>query len=134
LDRNTINTRFNRWLQGSLADYDGEWAYGKVERRVFVERLLPSNGPLVDLTFRGHNGNISIVSVATDFKTPAQKSAYYTPEGIRAEVDLEQLEQLDVISLPPDFSLPPVFDEALAHAKTLSFRDRLRSGGFHMGR
>ena len=66
-DRNTINTRFNRWLQGSPADYD-EWAYGQVERKVFVERLLASNGPLVDLSFRGHNGNISFATVATDFR------------------------------------------------------------------
>jgi hypothetical protein len=116
LDRNTINTRFNRWLQESKADY-GEWAYGQVERRVFVERLLPSNGPLVDLTFRGHDGNISFATVVTDLKTPEQKYAYYSPEGIRAEVDLEQL---DAMSLPADFSLPPVFDEALGHAKTLS--------------
>jgi hypothetical protein len=31
--------RCNRWLQGSLADY-GEWAYGQVEWRVFVDALF----------------------------------------------------------------------------------------------
>jgi len=109
LDRKTINNRFCRWLQGSLAD-KGEWAYGPIERKIFVERLLP--GPIVDLSFRSHNGNISLVTIATGFKTPEQKYSFYKPDGIRLETDLEQ-------ALPSDFPLPPVFNEALAHAKTL---------------
>jgi TupA-like ATPgrasp len=113
-DRQAINNCFNCWLEESLADEEGEWAYEPIERRVFVERLVSSNGPIIDMTFRGHNGNISFVTIATGFKTPEARYSYYTPEGVRSEQNFEPN------SLVVDFPLPPVFQEALAYAKTLS--------------
>lgn len=112
--------RLARWLQP--APRLGEWGYSQVAPRLFVERLIGDPGDVVDLTFRCHDGEVSIAFVATHWKSGAAAAAYFTPAGERIDVLVDGAARLAADVLAPD-----VFGRAAAIARRLSIGiDQLR--------
>lgn len=107
--------RLGRWLRpaGRL----GEWGYSQVTPRLFVERLIGSPERIVDLTFRCHDGGISLAFNATRWKSDEAAATYLDANGQRIHRPVEGARQLTEDVLAP---------EVLARAA--DFARRLSSG------
>src|SRR5690606_25815967 len=84
--------RLARWLKP--ASRKGEWGYSQVTPRLFVERLIGEPGGIVDLTFRCHDGAISVAFVATHWKSDAALASYLTADGERIDRPVDGAGQL----------------------------------------
>ncbi len=115
LPREALNRRVDGWLQQTFG-HGEQWGYRKIKPKVFVERLVASDGPLLDFTVRGVDGEALLVAIATAYKTDDEKIAYFTLDGMQ----LPPTGTMSIADLPPGFPVPPVFDEAVAHTRTLS--------------
>ncbi len=105
--------RLRRWLRPAVRL--GEWGYGQVSPRLFVERLMGGGREIVDLTFRCHDGAISAAFVATQWKTAAARAAYCTAAGELIDRPVEGAGQLTADPLAPG-----VFARAAELARSLS--------------
>jgi hypothetical protein len=105
--------RLRRWLRPSSRL--GEWGYSQVMPRLFVERLLGGDAGVVDLTFRCHDGTISVAFVATRWKSDAARAAYFTAEGALIDRPVEGAGRLAADPLAPG-----VFVRAAELARRLS--------------
>lgn len=105
--------RLGRWLKP--AGRKGEWGYSQVTPRLFVERLIGEPGGIVDLTFRCHDGMVSIAFLATHWKSDAALASYLTPTGERIDRPVEGAGQLRENVLAPG-----VFARAAEQARELS--------------
>ena len=105
--------RLRRWLRpsGRL----GEWGYSLVQPRLFVERLIGDGGGIVDLTFRCHDGTISMAFIATHWKSGDARAAYFTADGERIDRPVEGAGRLAADPLAPG-----VFGRAAEMARVLS--------------
>jgi alpha-D-ribose 1-methylphosphonate 5-triphosphate synthase subunit PhnG len=83
--------------------------------RLFVERLLGGDAGVVDLTFRCHDGTISVAFVATRWKSDAARAAYFTAEGALIDRPVEGAGRLAADPLAPG-----VFVRAAELARRLS--------------
>jgi hypothetical protein len=112
--------RLARWLRP--ASRLGEWGYSQVSPRLFVERLIGGPDGVVDLTFRCHDGAISVAFVATHWKSDAAQGAYLTADGRRIDRLVEGAGQLEV-----DVLAAGVFARAADYARRISVGlDQLR--------
>jgi hypothetical protein len=112
--------RFTRWLR--RVRRLGEWGYSQVVPRLLVERLIGGPAGVVDLTFRCHDGEISVAFVATQWKTGAAEATYLTPAGQRIDRPVEGARLLT-----RDVLASGVFTRAADHARRLSIGfDQLR--------
>ncbi|RYG97478.1 MAG: hypothetical protein EON57_13700 [Alphaproteobacteria bacterium] len=105
--------RLARWLEP--ASRLGEWGYSQVPPRLFVERLIGGPDGIVDLTFRCHDGAISVAFVATHWKSASAQGAYLTADGQRIDRAVE-----GAAPLPGDVLAPGVFARAADHARRIS--------------
>ncbi len=104
--------RLRRWLQpsGRL----GEWGYSQVTPRLFVEQLIGGEDGIVDLTFRCHDGVISLAFVATHWKSGAAQAAYFTADGQWIDQPVDGAGRLTADPLAPG-----VFARAADYARRL---------------
>jgi hypothetical protein len=105
--------RFLRWLEPKGGP--GEWGYTQVRPRLFVERAIGGDDAVVDLTFRSHDGVISVAFVATQWKSEAAQGAYLSADGQRIDRPVEGAARLDDDVLPSG-----VFERAAAYARRIS--------------
>lgn len=105
--------RLRRWLRPPTRL--GEWGYSQLRPRLFVERLLGGDTGVVDLTFRCHDGTISVAFVATRWKSAAARAAYFTAEGAMIDRPAEGAGRLAADPLAPG-----VFVRAAELARRLS--------------
>jgi TupA-like ATPgrasp len=114
--RQEIESLFRKYLLVNQAETgDCEWAYGAIDRKVFVEKYISGRVPLMDISVRAHDGHISLVSIATFYKTPDSRISYFYPNGSRHQGDDEP-----ALSLSADFKIPKNFHEAINYAESLS--------------
>jgi hypothetical protein len=104
--------RFRRWLRPVRRL--GEWGYSQARPRLFVERLLGWPDGVVDLTFRCHDGNISVAFCATSWKSAGEAATYLTRDGKPIEGTATGAE------LPNDVLLPGVYERAADFARRIS--------------
>jgi hypothetical protein len=117
LSREEITGRFRRWL-ASHRSGEGEWASGQIDRKVFVERLVEADGPMIDLGIRAFDGQIGVISIATDYKTKDARWSYVTADGkiLERPEDATRADRLD-----SGFVVPPgILPMALRYAGELS--------------
>lgn len=112
--------RLTRWLKPS--GRKGEWGYSQVSPRLFVERLIGPSDRVVDLTFRCHDGAVSVAFVATNWKSDAAMASYLDADGTRIDRAVEGAGQLT-----HDVLASGVFVQARELARRLSLgSDQLR--------
>lgn len=102
---------FRQWLQRVRA---GEWAYKDVPHRILVERELAPQGTMIDFSFRGFDGHLSLAHVASSYKTPAVRFSYFSLDGRRVA------EARNTEPMSADFVVPDAFAEAAAFARQLT--------------
>jgi len=119
LPRAELNRQFHRWLRASALrhrirwlDSSQEWAYRPVPPRIFVERQVGAGGRFVDISVRVMDGVPILVSCSLDAKTADKTIGYFWPDGT-------PLVGPDTNTLPPEFTLPPRFAEAIGLAGQL---------------
>lgn len=105
--------RLRRWLRP--ATRLGEWGYGQVRPRLVVEREVGGGRDIIDLTFRCHDGAISMAFVATQWKSGSARAAYCTPAGDLIDRPVDGAGRLAIDPLAPG-----VFSRAAGLARTLS--------------
>lgn len=76
----TLRKRFRHWLRWPRRG-PAEWAYGRVPRRLVLERLVADPSELIELTFRCQDGQIASAFIAVNWKTPAARGCYLTVDG-----------------------------------------------------
>jgi TupA-like ATPgrasp len=118
--RADVERIFRRWLSIDWSKYYSEWAYSSVKRRIFVEELVGDKNNLFDISVRAHNGDVSIASVAINWKMENQQYGYYLPDGSRYDDEFDFLSVPTKYKLNRDFVVPKPFFEALDAAKILS--------------
>jgi len=111
--RNVLERRTRRWLGRRWARL-GEWAYGEVTPRLYVERLIGGGRPIMDLNIRTFDGQVAVAFLAHRWKTPEGRAAYLDPDGHRLMLDVD-----GPGSLPADFATPPAFHAARRYAEQL---------------
>lgn len=112
--------RLSRWLKP--ASRLGEWGYSQVPPRLFVERLIGGSDGVVDLTFRCHDGAVSVAFVATHWKSEAAQGAYLTADGQLIDGLVEGAARLEAY-----VPAPGIFARAADYARRLSIGlDQLR--------
>jgi hypothetical protein len=118
--RAAVERIFRRWLSIDWSKYYSEWAYRSVKRRIFVEEFIPNQNHFVDISIRAHNGDVSIASLAINWKMGNQQYGYYLPDGSRYDDEFDFLSVPKTYKLNQDFVVPKPFFEALDAAKILS--------------
>ena len=116
LPRAEVDAKLDGWL-ARRADNEAQWAYGQVPPRLMVERMVGEGSPLQEMTFRCCDGRASTASVYLAQKTPAEKRACFTPEGVRYPYETGMS---PTRRLPDDYRVGPEFFEARALAERLS--------------
>lgn len=116
LDQAELERTLERWL-GNRFDHELQWAYGQVQPRLLVERLVGNGAPLSEMTFRCSDGKVATAFVAIEQKTARERHAYFTGAGER----LPPKHGLQPASLlPDDYELPESFWRARQAAEVLS--------------
>lgn len=116
LPRPELDALLDGWLQRRF-DTELQWAYGLVPPTLMVERLVGDGAPLTEMTFRCSGGKVATAFVATEQKTPRERNAYFTADGMRLPPKRGTApEKL----LPADYVLPEIFWRARDVAETLS--------------
>lgn len=109
-----IQSKVRDWLRKPLCGL-GEWAYGRLPPRLFIERLHGTPDEVVDLNFRCQNGRIASAFAGFAWKTPNAFGAYLSADG-RPLLDTgEEMAERVKTRIPSSF-----FDKAAAIVKQLS--------------
>lgn len=119
LDFTRLIPLVSAWLRTTHGVKDHQWGYLHLQKKLFLEELIPANGPegLLDISIRCADGRAVIGSVSTDIDTENVKIAYFDEQGKRI---LEGDGPPSTSRLPLDFSLPPAYSEAVSCAIKLS--------------
>jgi hypothetical protein len=112
-DEATIRNRFAAWLKRPRRGR-GEWAYGRLPRRLLIERLVGTPDDLVDLTFRCQNGRIASAFAGFAQRTPEERGVYLSAEGIPLAATPIDMADRARRAVPPE-----LFRRAAAIAATL---------------
>jgi hypothetical protein len=82
VDRAVLKETADRWLRSVHGESAGEWAYSRVEPRLFVEESIgDADGDLIELNVRASNGRPILGSAIGHNKTPRQWTVYLDLEG-----------------------------------------------------
>ena len=119
LDFTRLIPLVSAWLRTTHGVKDHQWGYLHLQKKLFLEELIPANGPagLLDISIRCTDGRAVIGSVSADIDTENVKIAYFDAQGKRI---LEGDGPPNRSRLPLDFSLPPAYSEAVSCAIKLS--------------
>ena len=118
-DRTDLERTIRRWRTApAYGRKDAEWAYGQIERRIFVEEMLGSEDePPVEINIRAGAGKVGYGSLLLHAKTDRQSLIYFSCNGERLGIEpapgVTEAE-LDAIGLPEGYH------DAVAQAAKLS--------------
>ncbi|MFZ2469909.1 MAG: ATP-grasp fold amidoligase family protein [Parvibaculum sedimenti] len=118
-DRDELAQTIRCWRsERAYGRKDAEWAYGQIERRIFVEEMLGNEDePPVEINIRAGAGKVSYVSLLLHAKTDRESLIYFSRDGKRLGVEPAPGvtdAELDAIALPEGYQL------AVAQAARLS--------------
>jgi hypothetical protein len=114
-ERSHLIATCRRWLSSDWGRHHGEWHYGKVQRRIFLEELVGGDGPLFDLQVRAGGGRVGLCSIVLDAKTRQQSVRYMDPEGRIVMAGLDPSTQI-----PSSIATPRALQRAVIAARRLS--------------
>lgn len=119
-DRSALRKKIKRWLRSGYGRKSGEWAYSKVEPRLFVEEAIgDAEAGLIELNVRAGNGKAILGSVIGKCKTPDQWSVYLDPEGAPT-LGMRDPEGSPIIPLPKGLAVMEPYRLAVQFAQKLS--------------
>jgi hypothetical protein len=82
VDRAALKEKTDRWLGSVHGVSTGEWAYSRVEPKLFVEEAIgDAEGDLIEFNVRAGNGRAILGSVIGHNKTPNQWVVYLDRDG-----------------------------------------------------
>ena len=81
-NRAELQRQTKKWLRSTFGKKDGQWAYSRVEPKLFVEESIgDAEDGLLEFNVRASDGQISLGSVIKYCKTPRQWFCYLDAEG-----------------------------------------------------
>lgn len=120
VDRRMLKEVSAGWLGRHYGGVHGEWAYGGVEPRLFVEEAVgDSDAGMVELQVRGGRGKAILGSVLGYIKTPRQWVVYLDEDG-RVMKGAGGIAKGVREELPPGLEIAAAYREACEHTRRLS--------------
>ncbi len=120
-DHQAVLRTAERWLNESHGWRTGEWGYGGVQRKLFVEVeiVAPPGSETVDCNCFCAMGRFIYCRVILDIGTPDERTAFFDRDGRR--LTGTSLGKLGAKSpLPDDFRLPEAYFVAVSAAEEIS--------------
>ena len=119
-DRVALREKTGRWLNSVHGRKGGEWAYSKVEPKLFVEESVgDAEAGLIEFNVRACNGKAILGSVMGKCKTPDQWSVYLDPEGAPT-AGMSDPEGSPIVPLPEGLAVMEPYRRAVQFAQKLS--------------
>jgi hypothetical protein len=119
-DRQALRNKTRKWLRSGYGRKGGEWAYSKVEPRLFVEESVgDAEADLIEINVRAGNGKAILSSVMGRCKTPNQWAVYLDPEGAPTP-GMSDPEGAPIIPLPKGIAVTEPYRRAVQFAQKLS--------------
>ncbi len=119
-DRGALRAKTERWLGSVYGRKGGEWAYSKVEPKLFVEEAVgDAEAGLIEINVRACNGKAIMGSVMGKCKTPNQWAVYLDPEGAPT-LGMRDPEGSPISPLPKGLALMEPYHRAVQFAQKLS--------------
>ncbi len=114
--RAEIAATARRWLATRWGRHRGEWHYGLVSPRLYVEELIePADAPLFEIQVRAGGGDARLCALVQDVKTPRQAIRYLGADGAPLRKNMQGY------AVIPDTVPPPAaFGRAVETARLLS--------------
>lgn len=105
LDYSILANATATWMRRNLDASRGEWSYGEVPRRLFIEAdLTLGDEPVVDFSVYVFGDEITHISVMTNHKTAGAQFARFDCSGRR--MPIPRLLSKEYTILSDDFALP----------------------------
>lgn len=119
-DRQKLKETTDKWLATSYGVRDGEWAYGKVERRLFVEESIGDvDTDMLEFQVRAGDGKCILGSVMGHAKTSRQWVVYLDEDGVPVRQVPGKAKGLRA-TLPEGLDIRAPYLEAVRHTRSLS--------------
>ena len=120
VDRAALKETTDRWLGSVHGVSTGEWAYSKVEPKLFVEEAIgDAEGDLIEFNVRAGNGRAILGSVIGHNKTPSQWVVYLDLDG-NPTAGATAKAGTPVPPLPDSMDVRPPYRLALRYTEKLS--------------
>jgi hypothetical protein len=120
VDRAALKEQADRWLRSVHGMSTGEWAYSRVEPKLFVEESIgDADGDLIEFNVRAGNGRPIVGSVIGHNKTPRQWTVYLDLEG-NPTAGATDPPGRPAPPLPDHLDVLPPYQLALRYAEKLS--------------
>lgn len=122
IDRHKLNGQINRWRRAfyPYGQKDGEWAYGEIAPKIFVERMVldkDGNEPmLINVLIMG--GEPQIFAILVNVRNGIGRIAVFNPDGTKIGTNLGHF-QPEENRFPEDFTPPTVIGEIIEHARAV---------------
>jgi hypothetical protein len=123
VDRALIDERIARWLTRPHGIMHGEWVYGQIPPRVFIEKLVttPGDPEFVDICCHTLMGRCLLVTVDKDVKKKSERIALYDAQANRLPIQFRDNASAEPCAeLPEDFTVPATFAEAVRCAESIA--------------
>lgn len=119
-DRRRLMRTVRRWLRGDFGARKGEWAYGQVSPRVYVEPMLQvrHDRELININVETFGGEADNVFVVSDKQAEVRRAAVFDPSGNRLAATVRE-HLTPEQQYPPDFEVPECFHDAVRFARVL---------------
>lgn len=119
-DRGALRKKTRQWLGSVYGRKGGEWAYSKVEPKLFVEESVGDvEAGLIEFNVRAGNGKAIMGSVLGECKTPGQWVVYLDPEGAPTP-GMSDPEGSPIVPLPKGLDVSEPYRRAVGFARKLS--------------
>jgi hypothetical protein len=118
-DMDAIRATLGQWLATTYGKDQGEWAYGHIPRRVFVERRITcrDGGSPEMLNVHVIGGAVAFAALLRNSGDGTRQLGFLTETGER--LPLQQHWGPGTTPLPDDWQPPPSFFRAIEAARTL---------------
>lgn len=118
--RNGLLFAINSALRKSFGVSKGEWAYSKVDRKIFVEPEMgyESDGEITDINFDVFNGEVFCAFVITNKVQGPYKYGLFWPDGKRLNTTVAGMRDPKYL-IDKDFELPASYKLASDYAAKL---------------
>lgn len=75
------------WLADTYGEWNMEWEYFGVPKKIFVEEFVEVSGELADINVRCADGRPILDSVILNNKSDRMAFGYFNPDGTRSDLD-----------------------------------------------
>jgi hypothetical protein len=119
-DRAALRKKTQRWMRSGYGRKGGEWAYSRVEPKLFVEEAIGDvEAGMVEFNVRAGQGKAILGSVLGKCKTPDQWAIYLDPEGTPT-LGMKDPDGSPIKPLPEGLAVMEPYRRAVRFAERLS--------------